>query len=150
SISLDGAGNSYIAGSTKSRNFPTAAPLQATLSGGGFFRSNDGANQWQASNNRLGGLTVLWFFLAPLSPPVLYAGTESGAIYRSTDGGTSWNASGSVLTDGGIRVIAVDPSNPQTLYAGTDGGVFKSTDGGTTWSSRNSGLGNLLVYGLVI
>lgn len=111
--------------------------------------SRDGGKTW----NTLAGTTpsrVVALAVSPLSPDVIYAGTESMGLYKSGNGGTTWSATNQGLgLEPGVRLsvtaIAVDPQNPDRVYlargtwVGTSHarflpmGVMQSLDKGQTW-----------------
>ena len=79
----------------------------------------------------------------PLTPSILYAGTDGG-VFKSTDGGGSWSAINAGLVEyNGFQVwdLVIDPLTPSIIYAGMGGGVFKSTNAGESWSAA----GNVLM-----
>jgi photosystem II stability/assembly factor-like uncharacterized protein len=89
-----------------------------------------GQTGWRAVNSGLTNKNVRCLAINPLTPKIIYVGTENG-IFVSPDRGSQWTQINSRLFHPVVTSIAVDPSNPETVYAGTDGGgVFKSTNGG--------------------
>ncbi len=121
----------------------TPTTVYAGTSGGGMFKSMDGAATWAAINAGLGlqGLVVDVIAIDPLTPANLYVTGNNGGIFKSANGGASWAESDTGLTRAPVTDIAIDPATPTTLFAGTsDDGVFKSTDGGASWSAANNGL----------
>ncbi|MBA3530780.1 MAG: hypothetical protein H0T73_02510, partial [Ardenticatenales bacterium] len=125
--------------------------LYAGTWGGGVWRREANAGQWQASSD---GLPLPFYVTGALavSPAIsttLFVGDyyEQG-IYRSTDSGISWS---SVLTDRAVRALAIHPITPTLVLAGDrEKGVYRSTDSGDTWSQSNAGLGSTLVNAIVI
>jgi len=111
---------------------PTAVPWQNIDIPGVSIDFNHPANNY-------GYNTVA---VDPLSPTIVYVGTNYQGIYRSTDGGATWNkidtGAGANLVDGGrIWALTIDPFNHHTLYAASGygfGGPLKSTDGGVSWT----------------
>jgi hypothetical protein len=113
--------------------------------------SRDGGMTWGtvagATPSRVVALAV-----SPVSPDVIYAGTESMGLYKSDDAGTTWSAmnQGLGLEPGvrlGVTAIAVDPQNPDSafvargVWVGTSHtsffpmGIMQSLDNGQTWKS---------------
>jgi HEAT repeats len=82
--------------------------------------SRDGGKTWST----LAGTTpsrVVALAVSPVSPHVIYAGTESMGLYKSADGGATWSAMNQALgLEPGVRLgvtaIAVDPENPDRVY----------------------------------
>jgi photosystem II stability/assembly factor-like uncharacterized protein len=107
--------------------------------GSGIYKSTDGGRRWFKASRGLEDLAVLTLAMDPMSPQVLYAGTDSG-VFVSRDGGQNWSRAGSVIADRNIRSLVVLPTRPTVLYAATDQGVLWSWDQGATWASRNTGL----------
>jgi photosystem II stability/assembly factor-like uncharacterized protein len=126
----------------------------------GLYKSGDNGESWLKTtlNNEIFALTI-----DPMSPSVIYAGTEADYSYggargtfdllmKSTDGGGSWSKSQKGLPEGSaiIYAIAIDPSNTSVLYAGTDAGLYKSLDAGTNWVLTGSELAQTSVSSLAI
>lgn len=108
--------------------------------GGGVFKSVDRGQRWETVSRGLEDLTVMTLAMDPISPRVLYAGTDSG-LFISRNGGAEWSRGGSGIAERNIRSLLVVPTRPTVLYAATDLGVLWSWDQGMTWALRNTGLG---------
>ena len=129
---------------------PTTYYFGAT--GGGIWKSTDGATTWKAvfdheKSSSIGSLAV-----APSDPNVIYAGTGEGCIrgnaatgdgvYKSVDAGKTWKNVG--LRDSrAIGKLIVDPHDPDVVFVAALGhpygpnperGIFRTTDGGKTWA----------------
>lgn len=64
--------------------------IYAGTAGGGVFKSADGAATWTAmSGTGLTNQDIQALAVAPLTPPKIYAGTQSG-MFRITEGDTIW------------------------------------------------------------
>ncbi len=153
-IAIDGAGNAFVAGFSRSANFPTVAGALRTKSP--FYKSIDRGENWRNDNYGLNSDIVTTLALNPQNPSTIYAGTRGG-VYRSTDGGSNWFPTTSGLTRPSVIKIVVDPITPSTVYLGlsfTDfnnsTGVYKSTDGGNSWNAANTGLTNTEILSLAI
>ncbi|MBI3454519.1 MAG: hypothetical protein HY002_01855 [Candidatus Rokubacteria bacterium] len=107
--------------------------------GSGVYKSVDGGRQWVASSRGLEDPAVLTLALDPVSPRILYAGTDSG-VFVSRDGGAAWRRAGRAIAARNIRSLVVQPERPTVLYAATDQGVFWSWDQGRAWAPRREGL----------
>ncbi|MGH7391767.1 MAG: WD40/YVTN/BNR-like repeat-containing protein [Candidatus Rokuibacteriota bacterium] len=107
--------------------------------GGGVYRSVDGGRRWSTVTNGLDELTVLTLALDPVSPRVIYAGTDAG-VFVSRNGGTTWRRTGAAVAHRNIRSLLVSPTRPTVLYAATDQGIQWSWDGGVTWAPRSAGI----------
>ena len=70
----------------------------------------------------------------PLSPNVVYVGTQNEGIFKSTDYGDTWASVGSGLS-GAITYLTVDPTEGGRLFASTATAFYLSEDGGVTWTN---------------
>jgi photosystem II stability/assembly factor-like uncharacterized protein len=112
----------------------------ATDSGGGVFKSTDGAATWTGLYAELPRFEALALAIDPRHPFTIYVSLAGGAgVYKSRDGGVTWNATGSGLRSV-AATLAIDPIHARTLYAGSAAGVDKSVDGGGTWTPAGQGL----------
>ncbi len=120
----------------------------------GVYKSTDGGDTWNPSNNGIqpnlsmfvGGADV-----DPSNPDTIIIATGNnadinkgifGAVYRSTNGGDSWAL---VTPNNGFfnffepfTAVAFAPSNPNIVYVGSADAIYKSTDNGINWT-RYSG-----------
>ena len=69
----------------------------------------------------------------PLSPNVVYAGTQGNGVLRSDDSGKTWQLAG--LAGCIVKAIAVSRAEPGVVYAGTKSPplIFVSRNGGKSW-----------------
>jgi len=143
-IAIDGAGNAYITGSTRSDSFPAVNAIQGNLKTGFLQRSTDGAAHWINSSAGLPkeSHTPIPLALDPINPSRLYMGNGHGEFFKSTDSGNTWAAAGKGLPfDYPVVCILVHPTSPSTIYAGVftpTGTLYKSTDGGDTFTPLSS------------
>ncbi|MGH7310107.1 MAG: WD40/YVTN/BNR-like repeat-containing protein [Candidatus Rokuibacteriota bacterium] len=126
-----------------------AGTLYLAAFGAGVYRSVDGGRRWSTVTHGLDELTVLTLALDPVSPGVIYAGTDAG-VFVSRDGGTSWHRTGAAIADRNIRSLVVAPGRPTVIYAATDRGIQWSWDGGVTWAPRSAGIASSDVRALRI
>jgi uncharacterized protein (TIGR03437 family) len=104
----------------------TPATLYAATSfGGGVYQSTDGGDTWSARNAGLPvapgstqPLAVLDLAVDPVTPSILYAGSQTGGLYKSTDGAATWSAANTGVSNTTINTLAIDPANPVNVYAG--------------------------------
>src|SRR5258706_10621673 len=108
----------------------------------GVYKTIDGAAHWTSINAGIAGLTPRLIAIDPLSPSVIYVGTDDSVdypgvgVFRSGDAGASWVRIDNTF---GVVAIAIEPSTPSRVYLafydGFDGPSFaRSADGGTTWT----------------
>jgi len=145
-IAVDAGGNSYLAGTTGSTDFPLLAPFRQT--GSGFAAEFDATDKLVWSS-LLGGAAPAAIALGPksevyltgsatsstFSTPGALGPLVSGNFFHTTDGGTTWtgNALTTILTPAGVSAVAVDPKNASHVYALADR-LYASNDAGQTWS----------------
>ena len=168
-IAVDGAGNTYITGSTDAdqATFPAVGGPDLTYNGGTdafvanvtYFQApttlgNPGDENWAAGFQEAGLNGVAVLSLAADGEGNLYAGgwfTMAGPVPANRiarwDITTSmWSALGSGMDESGVHALVVDESG--NLYAGGDfrtaGGVpasYIAKWDGASWSALGSGIG---------
>ena len=135
-LGVDAAGNTYIAGSTSSANFPVQSAAQKTIASTGLYLITGGRSGSTYAPLPLSSASFV--AIDPQNPSTVYA-VSNGTLLRSTNSGSAFTALS--LPSSQISTLAINPSNDQVLYAGTyDQGLFKSTDGGATWNTSNGSL----------
>jgi len=119
--------------------------------GGGVWKSTDGANTWSPIFDKDGSPGIGSIAVAISDPNVVYVGTgeacirgniaQGDGVWKSVDAGKSWKSVGLKDTRAIGRVI-VHPRNPDIVFVAalghpfgpnTERGVFRTTDGGKTW-----------------
>ncbi|MGD0793659.1 MAG: hypothetical protein ABR920_18000 [Terriglobales bacterium] len=128
---------------------PTTYYFGAT--GGGVWKSTDGANTWSPVFDKDGAPSIGSIAVAVSDPNVVYVGTgeacirgnisQGDGVWKSVDAGKSWKSVG--LKDSrAIGKVIVNPRNPDIVFVAALGhpfgpnaerGVFRTTDGGKTW-----------------
>ena len=128
---------------------PTTYYFGAT--GGGVWKSIDGANTWSPVFDKDGAPSIGSIAVAVSDPNVVYVGTGEACIrgdishgdgvWKSVDAGKSWKSVGLKDTRA-IGKVIVNPHNPDVVFVAglghpfgpnTERGVFRTTDGGKTW-----------------
>jgi photosystem II stability/assembly factor-like uncharacterized protein len=119
--------------------------------GGGVWKSNDGAMTWKPVFDKQAVSAIGSLAVAPSDPNIVYVGTGEACIrgnishgdgvYKTLDGGKTWNNVG--LRDSrAIGKVIVDPKNADIVFVAalghpfgpnTERGIFRTTDGGKTW-----------------
>jgi photosystem II stability/assembly factor-like uncharacterized protein len=119
--------------------------------GGGVWKSTDGATSWSPIFDKEGAPSIGSLAVAQADPNVIYVGTGEACIrgnishgdgvWKSVDAGKSWKNVG--LKDSrAIGKVIVNPRDPNIVFVAALGhpfgpnverGVFRSTDGGKTW-----------------
>ncbi|HML17745.1 MAG TPA: hypothetical protein VK419_11995 [Bryobacteraceae bacterium] len=112
------------------------ARVEATREGG-FYRSDDGGENWQRVSNEArvigrGGDTSS-IKVDPRNPNVVYVANTS--TYKSTDGGETFTAIKGAPGGDDYQSIWINPNNPEIIALGVDQGATISVNGGKTWSS---------------
>ena len=134
----------------------TGIPGDATTyyfgaTGGGVWKSTDGANTWSPIFDHDGSPSIGSIAVAVSDPNVVYVGTGEGClrgniaqgdgIWKSVDAGKTWKNVG--LKDSrAIGRVIINPRNADIAFVAalghpygpnTERGVFRTTDGGKTW-----------------
>jgi len=128
---------------------PTTYYFGAT--GGGVWKSTDGANTWSPIFDHDGAPSIGSLAVAVSDPNVIYVGTgeacirgnisQGDGVWKSVDAGKTWTNAG--LKDSrAIGKVIVNPHNADIVFVAALGhpygpnserGVFRSLDGGKTW-----------------
>lgn len=119
-------------------NVLVAGVTNATLSGGGIYRSTDAGASW----SRVSTAKALDVDFDPANPSNVVAGLDDGTIAYSRDAGVTWTRSAPLVASpsgrqGTARAeIAFARAQPGLVYASVDdakGEVWSSPDSGATW-----------------
>ena len=104
----------------------------------------------------MGRTTSLTFH--PTDTNIIYATTASGGLWRTSNKGATWHQLTDFLPYSQTSCLLINPKNPNVMYLGTGDpnyyysglGVWKTCDGGANWSQQTSGMGNILIIGLLM
>ena len=123
---------------------PAAPDLLYEAGGGGFARSTDFGDSWEAADEGM-GLHYVWGLAADAEDPSLvYASAASGpyqAHVRESSNATIYRRTGSERWQPVLEGLAAfpyalcqDPETPGTLYAGFgDGMIMRGANAGESW-----------------
>src|SRR2546427_9186715 len=119
--------------------------------GGGVWKSTDGAMTWTSVFDKEGVGSIGSVAVSASEPSTVYVGTGEACIrgnishgdgvYKSLDGGKTWKNVGLRDTRAIGRVI-VNPRNPDIVFVAALGhpygpnperGIFRTSDGGKNW-----------------
>ncbi len=103
--------------------------------GGGLFRSDDGGEHWQKTNDDRLLVIRAWYYEHVIADPC-----DADTVYvlnipflKFVDGGRTFTMVD--VPHGDNHDLWIDPKNPLRMVTGNDGGACVSLDGGATWSS---------------
>jgi len=119
--------------------------------GGGVWKSIDGALTWTSVFDKEGTSSIGSLAVSVSDPNILYVGTgeaclrgnisQGDGVYKTLDGGKTWKNLG--LRDSrAIGKVIINPTNPDIAFVAALGhpygpnaerGVFRTLDGGKTW-----------------
>src|SRR5208282_398782 len=128
---------------------PTTYYFGAT--GGGVWKSTDGANTWSPIFDKDGAPSIGSIAVAQSDPNVVYVGTgeacirgnisQGDGVWKSVDAGKSWKnvglkdsrAIGKVIVNSRNSDIAFVAALGHPFGPNAERGVFRTTNGGKTW-----------------
>jgi len=135
--------NIAIAESQPSRLYATISTTKpsdyASGKGVGFYRSDDGGENWTQITNdprpamKIGGGDLAIPRVDPKNPDVVYS--ASIVTVRSTDGGKTWSSIRGAPGGDDYQNLWINPENPKIILLVADQGALVSVNGGETWSS---------------
>ncbi|MFC1530595.1 WD40/YVTN/BNR-like repeat-containing protein, partial [Gemmatimonadota bacterium] len=109
------------------------ATVPSTGENSGFYRSENGGEQWERMSDWVAGDPQYYqeIFCDPHQFDRLWA--EAVNIMVTEDGGRTW----APIRMRGVHVdhhhVGFDPDDPLHVLLGNDGGLYESFDGGLTW-----------------
>lgn len=102
---------------------------------GGLYRSTDGGDTWQETDNGLGAVLASMIAISPFNADEAYAATQAKGLLHTYDGGRSWQSLPVAIAGVGMP-ITMDPFADGKVYLGDDGQsitVRVSSDHGSTF-----------------
>ncbi len=132
-VSVDAAGNMYIAGATADGATSNTAHIGAY--GADLVGSSDGGASWNTSH-RIEASHVYSVAASPLHSDIVYRGGDNG-VERSYDRGATWEFT--ALKGSFAVVLWVKPMDSRVVLAdfpdeNSFATVFRSEDGGLSWT----------------
>lgn len=117
--------------------------------GGEIFKTINGGQSWYIVSPMF--TNALTFAFDPISPNVIYAGTQANRVQKSIDAGNTWFAASTGLpTEVGEAYdvhVVLHPNFPQKVYAATSSGVYVSEDQAQNWQGLWEGIdANFLLF----
>jgi photosystem II stability/assembly factor-like uncharacterized protein len=135
--------NVAIAASEPSRLYATVATTKpttyATNDGVGFFRSDDGGENWVRITTdarpamKIGGGDLAIARVDPKNADVVYS--ASIVTVKSTDGGKTWMSLRGAPGGDDYQNLWINPNDPKIILLVADQGALVTVNGGETWSS---------------
>ncbi len=135
--------NVAIAPSQSNRLYATVATTKPTNyasdEGLGFFRSDDGGENWSRITSdarpamKIGGGDLPIARVDPKNADVVYS--ASIVTVRSTDGGKTWTSLRGAPGGDDYQNLWINPNDPKIILLVADQGALVSVNGGETWSS---------------
>jgi uncharacterized protein (TIGR03437 family) len=134
-LATDAQGNTYLAGTTTSLDFPVVNAMQPRPAGSGLFRIDGPGSNWR-NLYQAGVLTGGRVLQDPRNRGTVYTVADT-RLLKSTDGGDTWQTVGTAPAS----IADFDVAGDGSVYlAASRSGLLKSTDGGATFSAINNGV----------
>ena len=117
----------------------TTPAAYASDKGLGFFRSDDGGENWTRITDdprpamKIGGGDLPMARVDPKNPDIVYS--ASLVTVRSTDGGKTWESIRGAPGGDDYQNLWINPAHPEIILLVADQGALVTTNGGKTWSS---------------
>jgi uncharacterized protein (TIGR03437 family) len=135
-IAVDRDGNTWIAGTTSSLDFPTLRAKQPRPAGSSFLRIDGTAWSWGFDTS----VTLPFALAASATVPDLVYASDSNGLHKSTDGGDTWALVAAQPSAHPPAALAMDSTTAAVVYTASVDGIFKSSDGGASWSRADQGV----------
>ncbi len=135
--------NLAIAPSQPNRLYTTISTTQpgayASDKGLGFYRSDDGGENWTHITDdprpamKIGGGDLPIARVDPKNPDMVYS--ASIVTVRSTDGGKTWESIRGAPGGDDYQNLWINPEHPEIILLVSDQGALVTANGGKSWSS---------------
>jgi photosystem II stability/assembly factor-like uncharacterized protein len=135
--------NLAIAPNQPNRLYATISTTQPTAyasdKGLGFYRSDDGGENWTRITDdprpamKIGGGDLPIARVDPKNPEVVYS--ASIVTVRSADGGKTWESIRGAPGGDDYQNLWINPEHPEIIVLVSDQGALVTANGGQTWSS---------------
>jgi hypothetical protein len=99
----------------------------------GLFKSDDGFQTYDYSQNGMPTGEVSLVVVDPTDPSIVYANKDGSGLYKSIDSAANWVPANTGLGSATVTNLVFDPSDSSILYAAAFN-IYKSTNGGGSWS----------------
>ena len=135
-VAVDPAGNTYVAGTTNSPDFPVRNAVQSLPGSAPLYRM--AAPEAAAKLYPPGTALIVWTTISPCDPRTVYALTPT-SVLRSADQGATWTTGllPTGITPNSITAVCDQPSAPAVFVASTQG-LLRSRDL-STWEAVATG-----------
>lgn len=116
---------------------------------GEIFKTTDGGQTWYIVSPMF--TNALTFAFDPVTPDIIYAGTQANRVQKSVNAGDTWFAANNGLPTGVDEAhdihVMLHPDSPQKVYAATSSGLYASDDQAQNWQGLWEGVdANFLVF----
>ena len=135
-LAVSSSGRAFLTGSTASLDLRTTPSSVQPAPAGATFKSSDGGDTWQRGNGGAKSQWVLAIAIDPVTPSIVYEGTQDLGVLKSVDGGMTWApANAGFAQTPRVNDLATDPGTSGIVLAATGDGIYRSLDAGQSWNA---------------